>query len=528
MNKKDIIRENIRNAGYRPGKSVKGKGLEVFSLPSRICSAFKDFDKLFQTIEKFGVDKVFVREISTKVEGKEQTLYFEENYQEALAKFPIKELMYSDMKDVGYISICDFPELKTYIKVSDFDTSLESQQEMIRILIRDTEDKEIVSGFKGSSYDELDNTIEFSNTVNTSNAGWLYNGDYTLFHGPNICLDNNEVERIDGRMEVYSDRILDDFWEFTMSEDGDSFEYIDPKEKVSIYARKGKDWYVTSGMEQEQIFLTYKQDDGEFVESEFWYFAKTASDELVEKVAQYVRAMKDSLEIESFIANEIDFVSSEEDDGEYSSSSIFNRDLLRENFKNYDEYDFMEIGHEIMDFVDWEDKTWPYSTMVSQAYEKYLKSNMDNEDILFGKFKHLQDLKKIAKKEGNEVVYSKVTSFSDECQYAIKSKKEEYHFLLGELFKTSAKKFYEMAIKQIAKRKVEKIERKKLMRKAKKVFVGFTDSTKSGNCASGTQAFCREHGIDLKKIGGIRGDKLLELSCDQFTRRAVIYKIKRY
>jgi len=83
-----------------------------------------------------------------------------------------------------------------------------------------------------------------------------------------------------------------------------------------------------------------------------------------------------------------------------------------------------------------------------------------------------------------------------------------------------------MAIKQIAKRKAEKIEYNQLIQKAKKVFVGVNDSTESGNCRSGTQSFCREHGIDLQKVGGIRGDKLLELSCDQFTKRAVIHKIK--
>ena len=53
------------------------------------------------------------------------------------------------------------------------------------------------------------------------------------------------------------------------------------------------------------------------------------------------------------------------------------------------------------------------------------------------------------------------------------------------------------------------------------MFVGFEDSLKSGNCKFGTEQFIAKHHIDTNKIGGIRGDILLDMELSSFTKRAV-------
>mgnify|MGYP003616523270 FL=1 len=63
--------------------------------------------------------------------------------------------------------------------------------------------------------------------------------------------------------------------------------------------------------------------------------------------------------------------------------------------------------------------------------------------------------------------------------------------------------------------------------KASRVFISVEDSLKSGNCKFGTETFIARHGIDLNKIGGIRGDYLLNIEKSNFTTRAVQYAIQR-
>jgi hypothetical protein len=59
------------------------------------------------------------------------------------------------------------------------------------------------------------------------------------------------------------------------------------------------------------------------------------------------------------------------------------------------------------------------------------------------------------------------------------------------------------------------------------VFVSIEDSIESGNCSVGTMNFISQHRINTKKIGGIRGDALLEIENSVFTRRAVLHALKK-
>ena len=49
----------------------------------------------------------------------------------------------------------------------------------------------------------------------------------------------------------------------------------------------------------------------------------------------------------------------------------------------------------------------------------------------------------------------------------------------------------------------------------------------SGNCKFGTMQFVSKHGIDLNKIGAIRGDYLLSIENSNFTMRAVSQAIRK-
>ncbi len=532
MNKEEITRHNIRECGYYPGRAVQGKGTEVLSRPRCIATGWsldsedreivaQDRKKLREAIEKYGKDNVFAKEIRIAGKGGSKSFNFEEQHPISVHRFPVYKMLSSNFKDIQYVSLYTIPEVKTYVKMSSVKPTLESQQDMVRVLIWEAEGKDITGEFLESSYDEMENQIEFSSGRNDKGT-WEYNGDYTLYHGPSICLDDTDVERIDGKMDTYNEAAVDDFWNFTMS-DEDPFQWVDPDGLVSVYARKGKDWYVTSGVEQEQIFLTYRDDDGELVDDEeFWYFADVASDELVNKVEACVHGLKTDVEIKSLINNELHYGNwSWKESYEYNKD-IFNLKILK---KIFGEDELQEAGWAIMEFIDWQDKK-PYEVMVTQAYEKYLLFNMDGDGKLFGKYKHLNKLRKIVKKEGKQLVYSRVAEFTDEMQWAIKYKDEEYHFSLSQLFETKPRKFYEEVSANIAKRKIENAEHDVFVMKATKVFVGFEDSVESGNCKSGTQSFCNRFGIDVQKVGGIRGDALLGMDYSSFTRRAVIQAIQ--
>ena len=526
----DITIKNINVCGYDTGKSIKGKGTEIISRPNYVCSAWdlkklkkeKKISKMIERIEKIGIENVFVQETRITSPIGTKLFNFEGMHEASQERFNIKKMIDSKFENVEYVSIYTVPKVVCMMSLSKIKGDLESQQDMVCELLWKAEKKNIIGDFLDTSYDEIDNLIEFSYNRNDSSDSWEYNGDYTLYHGPSICLDDSEVERIDGRLSYYNESVVDDFWNFTMA-DEDPFSWVDPDGKVSVYARKGKDWYVTNGIEQEQIFLTYKNDEGELVEEEeFWYFVSIADDDLVEKVADVVRNMVVEVEIRGLINNELQIGNwSYKEKYEYNKG-LFNLKILN---KEYEER-LDEVGFEILDLIDW-DGYGDVEYKVTQAYEKFLLRDMDEDNKLFGKYSHFNKLKKIVENEGKELVYTLVDGNISNKQWAIKYKGEEYHFLLSSLFEESPRKFYDYISEQLTKRTTERIEMAKMIEQAKHVFVGIDDSTKSGNCTFGTKSFCARFGIDTNKIGGIRGDALLSLDYSPFTRRAVMQAIKR-
>ena len=532
----DITKKNINEYGYFIGKSIRGKGTEILSGTHYVCGAWylqevpkenreKQIKELLEAIEKQGIENVYVEEIGIMESGKKKTLNFEGKHEESIEKFDLKKIIDLDFKDVDHICVYTRPKVLCVMPLTKYGSDFESQQEMLKTLMWKADKRQMIGDLLATSDEDVGSLIYFSEKYSNESDAWQHSGDYTLFHGPYTCLAPEEVlESIDCRVSNYNDSVIDEFWNVTMAED--PFIEVDPEERVSVYAYKGKTWYVTSGIDEDQIYFTYKGEDGELVEDEkFWFSAICAEDELVKKISRVVLDMHIEVETKGLISNELHIgnwsdASIYGDDYEYDEG-LFNLEILNKEYEGR-----LEVRDEILDLIDW-DGEGTVKFKVTQAYEKFLSSHMDKDEKLFGKYAHFVELRKIVEKEGKELVYTSVDGDVNNKQWAIRYKGEEYHFYLAELFNSDPKKFYEYVSNQLTKRINERIEMNELMKKAKYVFVGLDDSVKSGNCMSGTESFCERFGIDTNKIGGIRGDELLKLDYSPYTRQAVMQAIKR-
>jgi len=534
MNALEITKTNIRVWGWEIGRSIQGKGTEIITRPSWVTSSWylnaedkeeykKERVSLVKAIEAKGIDRVYAKEIRIYVEGfGTKSFNYDNNHVGSLDRFSIEKLIANDFKNVEFISVYTKPEVKAYWPITKYHSYKESQLDLYKELVWAIDKVEIQQESFDSSWDEPEDLISFSESRNGSS--WDYNGDYTLFHGPALCLDDSEVPRIDGKMSNYNDSVVDDFWNFTMA-DEDPFNYLDPSGRVSVYARKGKDWYVTSGIEQRDEYITYIDEDGELVEEEeLWVYANMAEDREVDEVVQSVEEMKKSLEIDGLIMNELEIGSWESNANWEYNDGLFNLPILRKQEYADSPMDMFDIRNEIREYVDYGDGDRE-AAIVMTAYEKFLTKNMDEREYLFGTYKHLPMLREIVEREGKELVYSRIGDFTYAKAWAVKYRNEEYHFSLADLFETTPKKFYNSISTSLTMRLTEMHEKDVIVSKAERVFVSFNDSIDSGNCTSGTQAFCDRFHIDTKKIGGIRGDALLELDYSAFTRRAVMAAI---
>jgi hypothetical protein len=147
------------------------------------------------------------------------------------------------------------------------------------------------------------------------------------------------------------------------------------------------------------------------------------------------------------------------------------------------------------------------------------------------KFNHLKLIKRLEKRYGYELIKTAISDSLITDQWAIKQGNEEYHFDILDVITYDIdgtqplKEFIFEVLEALQKRRLEKISQKELFEKASKVFVGIEDSIESGNCQYGTNQFILKHRIDTNKIGGIRGDVLLEMENSNFTKRAVNHAI---
>ena len=280
-----------------------------------------------------------------------------------------------------------------------------------------------------------------------------------------------------------------------------------------------------------QIGYSYDKDDCD--EEELFFITYKENKELLDKVKNFLRTEKEDLEMRSFISNEL-----EEENG-YRETDI--------DFKIIDLCydDVSSLKNEIYESIEWN-----YSTIrieFLKAYKKAIDSKFkiredlkievekysQIEESTHNIYNHLALLKRLEKRYNYQLTQSFVSNSIQTVAWSIKQLEDEYHFNVAEVIANDItgeqylKEFLVEALEALEKRRLEKITQKELYEKASRVFVSVEDSLKSGNCKFGTMQFISKHGIDLNKIGGIRGDYLLNIEKSNFTTRAVQYAIQK-
>jgi hypothetical protein len=551
MRAKEITVKNILANGFRVGKAVKGKGHELYKAPYYFVRSWSlsnnDEEKIsiINKISSTGIKNLFVKEIRY-IDGPGRYFQFE-NKEQSQSQIDIQELIDKKFEGVSEITIYYAPDkLLGYFPISKYTSDLDSQKEMMIDLLM-MENKEL---FEEKLYDYEDEWVydtELMSFSNSDSNGNYYSGDYELVHGNSYYMDNREeCDYINGRVKYYNSTVLDNFWNFDYEEClKPHLEELDPEDKVCVYHRKGKDWYVGYQYDSEQIILSYRNEEGEIVDEEDFYILYYKKDtELIKKFSKIIKSWRDNLSAESYIYNKLEIG---EDYSYYPSDVIVNRTLVELIYE-----DKNDLKNEIIDNVT----SWDLETIKEEfikAYHTAISSRVKVlEDLTVQittvpiqvvtnlnkpktiTFNHLKFIKRLEKRYEYKLVQTSIFDSSNKVQWAIKQGEEEYHFYILDVITQdingvqSLKEFIVHVLEALEKRKLEKIPQKEFLEKATRVFVSVEDSIKSGNCQYGTTQFLLKHHIDSQKIGGIRGDALLELENSDFTRRAVNHAIIRH
>lgn len=511
--RKEMFENNARECGMFLGKSIRGKGTEVFTLPETALEAsvewmsaeeFRNSLKKFMdthNIEDYYIDYLFFRDPDDWLTHKY------ESPAAGVSAYSLKNVLKKQFRRGHYIEsirIASRPKLLGYISLSKYDDDFYGQIRFVADL----------GSLEGITRAKLEDEL----------FGPSEKHDFGVVHNDNALVDEwLPNETVNGRMyEVYNDYALEEFWNYIDNHSA-AFDEIDSDEKVIVYHYKGKDWYVAPAVYIEDLTISYLEKDNNkyYLETEYVEFETyTVDHEIMQKCKDYLLNIKKELEIKSYIYNGLELCMNCDVDVDEK----FNVNIIRQEFDS-----LWDAAYEILDYVNWESDRNPKDEAMV-AYEKFIEFNLKN-DVLFGKYKHLKMLKEIALANNGEVIID--YEYEDTLGlkvYAIIYKDEKYHFYLRELYNSYPKKFFKEATEKLNKRIKEKLEKRYLYRKAQKVFVGIEDSIKAGNCRAGTESFIKKHQIDPQKIGGIRGDVLLSMAEDKerkLVERAVLEALKK-
>ena len=544
MNAKEITLQNISNNGYRVGKAVKGKGYELFDAEYNFFyfwgrtnnEKIKSFKEKLQNAD---INSLYISDIYY-INGKAEKRQFQyASLEIAQSQVSLKELIASNLEGVSEAQIKYRPsKLLGYFPISKYTSDLDSQKEMIIELLR-------FEG-KGLYSDELfdyDDEWAYDDDIMSFDSKG-YNGDYGLVHGSSYYMeDTDECKYVNGSLKYRNSMIVNDFWELDYEECFKShFEELDPKDKICVYYQGGEDWYVGYQYDSQEMMISYRDEHGEICEDEFYALCYEKDAELVKKFVDILKLWRDDLSAKSYIYNELEI-------GEDFSSDYYNDEVVNQTLVELVYEDKNDLRDEIMESI----KSWELETIkeeFARAYNAAIDSKIQVKDDLsvqitnipmrmvsnpkspgIKNYNHLKLIKRLEKRYGYELVQTSISSSLDMVQWAIKQGDEEYHFEITDVIAydidgtQTLKEFIVEVLGALEKRKLEKISQAKLFEKASHVFIGISDSIQAGNCQSGTNQFIRKHHIDTQRIGGIRGDVLLEMENSVFTKRAVNHAI---
>ena len=496
--RREIFEDTAKEVNINLGKGIRGKGTEVWELqdPYLVFSQYenKNKEEVIKALEK--AEDVYVDQITYKDSGSTYSFNCQSVEDVNLAKklYPIGTIIRM-IKENRIISLVvgRSPKLLGYVPLSHYDTSFESQKDFIERLLE-------LKGYE-VEWDE-------ERLINLDDSNYKRDG-YEIVHGYPLVAD--DAEYFDGRSWDYSDIELEDFW---ANFDGSIFDDIDPDEDITVYHRKGKDWYVAPSAEDVEVTLYYENDEGEEDwEVQIAYIYKK-DEELINKALDTLSSIKEDLIVwsKADIDLGIDVYLSCEN-GEIANLNIIDNEYggdrwaARDDISSY----FMEANNNY-----------------ELAYHMFLEDSLDEREYLFGKYKHLPMAREMFAKKGMRLISPK----DKHSPYVVEYKGESYHFYLGVLYKVSPQDFVKDISEKLKRRINEKLAKKYIYKNASKVFVSVKDSLDAGNCKFGTQDFIKNHHIDPNKIGGIRGDVLLEMANKdeanrKYIERAVLVALKR-
>ena len=260
---REIFEHNADELYLWLGDEIENRGTEVYDQSSYYFIYQRDdkdpFMNIFQTIKKIkkeiGFENLYAFKIDFRENGKKKSFLYNglSGMRSSRAAFPpsrIFEMLKNDMIDM--VVLVAPPRLIGYIDLSKYDCTYNSQLEFLKD----------ISALKDESY-------EFDNDNIADLSEYTHTGDYDIVHGRHLVLKNHEYE-FDGRCWECSYDALEYFWN---NFSGEVFTEIDPDNHLTVYHRKGKDWYVVPSVNELEIDLKYCEET-ECLESEDGYCVK--------------------------------------------------------------------------------------------------------------------------------------------------------------------------------------------------------------------------------------------------------------
>ncbi len=272
-------------------------------------------------------------------------------------------------------------------------------------------------------------------------------GEYSLFHGSGTIIDKDEyVVKIDTRLDEWNNHVLDEYWHSDgVSFDKDYLKEIDPHEKITIITYKGKYFYFFYSVKQEEVYYSFKDEDG-FEDEDLFNISYYHEDaEILDKCVQAIQSSKRDLEVKSAVSNALGF-------GEASSEQTISKRLIE---IVYSEDDWQARG-EILDHFDWKAKSLFTSDLVPDAWRSVIDDHIKLDTDLTiklgkGRYRHLKHIKALGEANGLTLTRVHPEVFEKIAHWQFEKDAATFEFTTGELFITRPKELLTQALKLISK-----------------------------------------------------------------------------
>jgi len=368
----------------------------------------------------------------------------------------------------------------------------------------------------------------FATTEEDLQSSWGSYHEYTLLatgQGDDF-INPTTLHEVDGRMDNWNESEMDNFWQDDWM--GERVDEIIGNHPLQAYHRKGKDWAVAPAVDTVEVEYTYLTEgyDGEIDDrTDYWsmdgvpYHLSDTDVEVAKEVAEFLQGCKADLEYRCAAAN-----------ARYRcySAVAFHKSV---DYGPYDtDSELYEIAEKLHDHWKETGKTHRFPDGDDIYAEFLLREALTDDTPVYNQ----HQLERWCRRMGLEWEFD-VDYTSKTIRLEPLDSTENYHVSDDEFVDSGqdwGQVFRDTVIPQMRRREQMAAQSKRrlaidsdILTHAKQVWVAFADSLNAGNCLPGTKKFCIDHGIDPDKLGAIRGDWLLEMADDVFTRRVIYGKL---